>query len=96
MIVSRYWHDGQRIHVEKLDNNAGYMVYYGVEWNKRYQRFIWNSSAGPYTDQTTAERFVRIHRPGAIEQNEMCRNCTAECAGTPELTYSGCIYKTTT
>lgn len=86
--MARYKADGENIVIFRYPSGK-YFIHYGYD----PQTDTENCIASRFDTLAEAEKMLMQHRPKAEKLNNMCVECKAECAGTSESVYSGCVYK---
>ena len=70
----------------------------GVERVKTEYHVVFNPyscpcSGGRFKSLEDAEEQIKRLRPAARKINTMCLNCNSDCAGSFDMVYTGCIWK---
>lgn len=91
MLVTRYIDkDGNRNHVlaeVTMEKNRKYHIVYNPRTCPCY--------GGYYDTLKSAEEIIERLRPTAKKLNSICFDCKADCNGTCEQVWTGCVYRTT-
>ena len=92
MIIARYRYViavglNERIHIVKDD--GGYWVWYDVSYSDSGFRCAYKD--GPYKRLSDAESALEKKKVGVMKLNGMCDRCIADCRGSANMIYSGCV-----
>ena len=70
----------------------------GVEQIRTEYRVVFNPYTSPcfggkFESLEDAEKQIKRLRPAARKINTMCLNCNSDCAGSFNMVYTGCVFK---
>ena len=85
MLTSRYIKKGGNRYDITRESNRKYNIMYYPKTSPSFD--------GSYDTLKAAEETIEKSRPTALKLNSICINCKADCNGTTEQVWTGCVYR---